>query len=114
MAVLNKDVLRWVKKRVLKSFLDFIVLAELRKRPMSGYDVKLFVHRKFGILLSSGGVYSQMYSMEREGLIKGRPDSTRRVYDLTSTGKEMIKSVAKANCGIVRFVEEVLIKESEV
>lgn len=39
--------------------------------PLSGYDVIMFVHKKFGILLSSGTVYSVLYSMERNGLVRG-------------------------------------------
>lgn len=114
MVCLKPDVLRWVQKRLLKTFLDFIVLAELTNRPMSSYDVISYVHRKFGILLSSGGVYSQIYSMEREGLIKGRFDRRKRVYDLTSKGRETIKNIEKANSDIKRFMEKILMKATEV
>lgn len=51
--------------------MDIIILAELRNRPMSGYDVISFIHNKFRLIVSSGTVYSLLYSLERNGLITG-------------------------------------------
>ena len=47
------------------------MLAELRNGAMSGYDAISFIHNKFGVLVSSGTVYSHLYALERDGLIKG-------------------------------------------
>jgi len=87
-------------ERMVKSFLDTIVLAKLRERdsPMSGYDVITLIHKKFRILVSSGTVYSLLYSMERDGLIIGRWVGSRRkrVYTLTEKGEEKIKAILEA------------------
>ncbi len=71
---------------------------------MSGYDVIKFIHDKFGMLLSSGTVYSLLYSMEREGLINGVQNSRKRVYTLTEKGKQNIRVITKANDEIQSFL----------
>ena len=38
-------ILRKIHERIIKTFMDIIILAELRKGPMSGYDVISFIHK---------------------------------------------------------------------
>ena len=70
--LMEAKVLKTMHERIIKSFMDIIVLSELRNGPMSGYDVISYIHNKFRILVSSGTVYSLLYSLERDGLIEGR------------------------------------------
>jgi len=84
-------------RRIIKNFLDVLVLAELRNAPMSGYDVIAFIHNKFRLLVSSGTVYSLLYSLERDGLIAGSWSQRKRVYKLTDKGEETIKAIMNAN-----------------
>jgi len=84
-------------RRIIKDFLDILVLAELRNGPMSGYDVLGFIHEKFRFLVSSGTVYSKLYSLERNGLISGTPNQRRRMYTLTEKGEQTIKAIVTAN-----------------
>lgn len=75
----------------MKDFLDVVILAELKKGlPKSGYDLVVIISRRFGVSLSSGTIYSLLYSLERDGLIEGRTMSRKRVYTLTSEGEEVI------------------------
>jgi len=90
-------VLKKMHRRIIKNFLDVLVLAELRNGPMSGYDVIAFIHNKFRLLVSSGTVYSLLYSLERDGLISGAWSQRKRVYKLTEKGEETIKAVMNAN-----------------
>ena len=62
---MEAKVLRQMHERIIKSFMDIIILAELRNGSMSGYDVISFIHNKFNLLVSSGTVYSMLYSLER-------------------------------------------------
>jgi len=95
---MEKSVLEKMYRRLVKSFMDVIVLAELKNgRPMSGYDIIGFIHDKFHILVSSGTVYSLLYSMEREGLIEGRWAKRKRVYTLTERGNREIEALLNAN-----------------
>jgi len=84
-------------RRIVKTFLDVLVLAELRNGPLSGYDVIAFIHNKFRLLVSSGTVYSLLYSLERDGLIRGVWNQRKRVYQLTEKGEDTIKTILNAN-----------------
>jgi DNA-binding PadR family transcriptional regulator len=90
-------VLKKMHRRIIKNFLDVLVLAELRNGPMSGYDVIAFIHNKFRLLVSSGTVYSLLYSLERDELISGSWNQRKRVYKLTDKGEETIKAIMNAN-----------------
>jgi DNA-binding PadR family transcriptional regulator len=94
---LEGRVLRKINERMIKNFMDIIVMAELRSGPLSGYDVISFVHNKFNLLVSSGTVYSLLYSLERNGLVEGTWDERKRTYKLTEKGEKTIETVLSAN-----------------
>jgi DNA-binding PadR family transcriptional regulator len=75
-------------ERIVKNFMCITILTELRNGPISGYDVISFIHNKFHLLVSSGTVYSLLYSIERNGLIKGTWKERKRVYKLEEIGKK--------------------------
>jgi DNA-binding PadR family transcriptional regulator len=60
-----------LRKQTIKSIMDIIMLAELKNGTMSGYDAIGYIHNKFGVLLSSGTIYSHLYALERDDLIRG-------------------------------------------
>jgi len=93
-----------LRRRAIKSFTDILILAELRKGSLSGYDIIGLLHKRFGILMSSGTVYSLLYSMERDGLIKGVWNQRKRVYILTEKGEQNTKVITKANEEIQSFL----------
>lgn len=93
-----------LRKRVIKSFLDILILVELKKGYISGYDVLSRIHKKYGVLMSSGTVYSMLYSLERNGLIRGTWNQRKRVYTLTEKGKQDMQIVTKANKEIQSFL----------
>lgn len=105
---LEGKVLRKLHERIIKNFMDIIILAELRKGPMSGYDVISFIHNKFNLLVSSGTVYSLLYSLERNGLIEGSWDERKRVYRLTEKGAKTIETILSANDKIKNFITNLL------
>jgi len=94
---LESEVLKKMHRRIVKSFMDILILAELRNSPMSGYDVIAYIHNKFGILVSSGTIYSLLYSMERDNLIRGIWAKRKRVYELTEKGERNIEAILNAN-----------------
>jgi hypothetical protein len=56
-----------VRKKVLKNFLDVIILRELEGNDsLSGYDVIAIIHKKFDLLMSPGTTYALLYSLERK------------------------------------------------
>ena len=105
---LEGKVLKKMHERIIKNFMDIIILAELRNRSMSGYDVISFIHDKFYLLVSSGTVYSLLYSLERIGLIDGTWRERKRVYELTEKGRKTINMILSANDKIKIFVTSLL------
>jgi DNA-binding PadR family transcriptional regulator len=98
-----------LRRRVIKNFMDILILAELRKSSLSGYDIIGLIHKKFGILVSSGTVYSLLYSLERNGLIKGLWNQRKRVYTLTEKGEQNTKVIMNANEEIQSFLRNMLL-----
>jgi len=91
---LDQKIWKEMHERIVKGFLDIAIMAKLMdSNPMSGYDVITFVDKKFNILLSSGTAYSVLYSMERNGLVRGMPSKGKRVYKLTDKGEKTIEVV---------------------
>jgi len=85
------NILQQLRKRTIKNFIDLLILLRLRKEPMSGYDVITMIFENFGFLPSSGSIYSTLYALEREGLIKGYWNGKKRLYMLTAKGEKMAR-----------------------
>jgi len=90
--------------RIVKNFMDILIMTELRDSPMSGYDAISFIHKKFRLLVSSGTVYSLLYSLERDGLIEGKFSNRKRVYALTEKGEETVQTIQEASEQIQIFM----------
>jgi DNA-binding PadR family transcriptional regulator len=105
---LEAKILKRMHERIIKNFMDIIILAELQNGPISGYDVISFIHNKFHLLVSSGTVYSLLYSLERNSLIEGTWNERKRVYKLTDKGKKTIDTILGANDKIRNFVTALL------
>jgi DNA-binding PadR family transcriptional regulator len=105
---LEGKILKKMHERIIKNFMDIIILAELRNGPLSGYDVISFIHNKFHLLVSSGTVYSLLYSLERNSLIEGTWNERKRVYQLTEKGRKTIETILSANDKIKNFITGLL------
>lgn len=101
-------VLEELRQKTVKNFMDILILKKLKQNAMSGYDTMSYIHRRFGIHLSPGTVYSTMYSLEREGLIKGILSERKRTYVLTERGKEVLETVKKSNGKIRNLLRSIL------
>jgi DNA-binding PadR family transcriptional regulator len=83
--------------RLIQDFMDVIILRVVKENLCtSGYELIKYLHRKFHVLISSGTVYSILYSLERNGLIEGSFDGRRRVYKLTGHGEEFFNEICTA------------------
>ncbi|MEM2118686.1 MAG: PadR family transcriptional regulator [Candidatus Bathyarchaeia archaeon] len=105
---LEGKILKKMHERIIKNFMDIIILAELQNGPLSGYDVISFIHNRFHLLVSSGTVYSLLYSLERNGLIEGTWNERKRVYKLTDKGEKTINTILSANDKIKNFMTSLL------
>jgi len=106
---LETSILEEIHDRIVKNFMDILILAELRKGcPMSGYDFIASIYKKSHIMVSSGTVYATLYSLERNGLIGGLYTSRKRVYKLTEKGEETIEAILNAREKIQNFMATLL------
>jgi DNA-binding PadR family transcriptional regulator len=97
-----------LRRRTIKTFMDMLVLAELQEKPLSGYDIITLIHKKFNVLVSSGTVYSLLYSLERKGLVNAEMEQRKRVYSLTDKGEETLETVGRANGEINGLVHSLI------
>jgi DNA-binding PadR family transcriptional regulator len=107
----EKSEARIIKKmheRVIKNFMDTIIMSELQNGAISGYDVISFIRTKFGFLVSSGTVYSLLYSLERNGLVEGAWIERKRVYKLTEKGAKTIETILSSQDKIKSFMTTIL------
>ena len=106
---MQSKILMEMHRRMIKDFLDIIILARLRNaKLLSGYEIMGLIHQKLGFLISSGTVYSLLYSMERKGLIKGELTDGKRIYVLTDQGKGVIDAILGSKEELLKFVRTLL------
>lgn len=105
---MESKILRKIHERIIKNFMDIIIMTELRNGSLSGYDFISYIHNKFNLLVSSGTVYSLLYSLERSGLIEGVWEERKRVYKLTQKGEKTINTLLGANDKIKGFMANIL------
>jgi len=96
-----------LEKRVIQDFMDIYILEEMEKSSLSGYDIIILMQKRFGLMVSSGTVYSLLYSMERNGWIKGVWDERKRVYELTEKAQHEARIIAKVNEGVRNFLRSI-------
>jgi DNA-binding PadR family transcriptional regulator len=99
-----------IEIRLVKNFLDVLILVEMKKRTfLTGYDVIDVVNKKFGDMLSPGTVYSTIYSIERKGFIKGDSNGRKTVYELTEAGKEATTTILDARQEAENVLEAIFV-----
>jgi DNA-binding PadR family transcriptional regulator len=93
---LDNQTIKKLKQRVIRELLDIIVLGKLQEGTLSGYDIIIYLNSRFQTVVSSGTVYSLLYSMERKGLIEGVWDERKRAYKLAEDGRHTIEEIKGA------------------
>lgn len=94
-------------RRFVMNFLDVLILLKLRNASLSGYDIISSIHKRFNMLISSGTVYSLLYRLERDGLIKGQSHSRKRMYTLTDKGRKTVNVLLGMRDKILRLVLDI-------
>jgi DNA-binding PadR family transcriptional regulator len=98
-----------IENRIVKEFLDLIVLIALKNQSsLTGYDIMMHVHRRFGTLISSGTIYSVLYSLERKNMIKGTSDGRKTSYLLTQEGDQYLKAFKESKKEFAEFMAKFL------
>jgi len=96
-SVVENDVIMEMRERIVRAFLDLIVLMKLSEgcERLGGYDFIKLVTEEFDVMLSAGSIYAALYSMERNGLIQASSNRRKRVYVLTDKGEATVKTISE-------------------
>jgi len=85
-----------IQTKLMKGFLDFVILQFLKGQPMHGYQIIRTFRRNFGVYFGPSTIYPLLSFLEEKGYIKsqwnlekGRP---RKVYSLTPQGAGTLNS----------------------
>ena len=101
-------IIKKLKERFIKDWLDVIVLGQLQRCECSGYDLIIYIQERFGFLVSSGTLYSLLYSLERNGLVVGKWVMRHRAYILTEKGAAQLSAVSASKAQLSVLLSEVL------
>lgn len=105
--VLQEKILDEINERIVKNFLDIVVMEKLKSESLSGYDFIAYINKRFNMLISAGTVYSLLYSLERKQLIEGSGEERRRTYKLSEKGNQAIDIILKEQETIKDYLENI-------
>ena len=105
-------VARALEKRILTDCMDLLILSIMYNghNIIGGYDVIRYLHRRFHFLPSPGTVYSQLYALERKGLIKAAGNRGKRTYALTEKGRKYFQMIQSCREYIQMILNDVIFK----
>jgi len=95
-----------LKIKLIKGYLDILILRRLLDVPSSGNDIIQYLIRKYGIYLSPGLVYSKLYSLERRRLVRSIQKVKKRIYMITKSGEEFLRIYQNFSDEFIRFAIE--------
>ena len=97
--------LRKVDKQLTRGLLDIIVLELLRSEAMHGYKIITAIRRNFGAYFGPSTIYPFLNEMQEKGYITSqwetKHDRPRKVYTITSEGKNMLTGIEQSFSTIV-------------
>jgi DNA-binding PadR family transcriptional regulator len=83
-----------LRENIIKSHLEIIVLSMLAEISISGYDLIKEIFARYNVFLSQGTVYSLLYCLKDEGIIRAefaKGDMRTKRYSATQEGKQIIE-----------------------
>jgi PadR family transcriptional regulator PadR len=83
-----------VSNKLMKGLLDLIILQFLSTQPMHGYQVITKIRKNFGVYFGPSTIYPLLNTLEKKGVVNSvwnmNSDRPRKIYSLTSEGKNML------------------------
>ena len=89
---MESKLLMQMNARIVKNFLDMLILIELKRGSLSYNELVSFFHRRFDEIVDFSLVDSNLKFLEKEGLITNRTVKNKKVYALTTKGEEKVKA----------------------
>jgi DNA-binding PadR family transcriptional regulator len=101
------ELLENFSKRVVTDFMDILILAKLDEgKSLSGYDFVASLSEEFRIFFSAGTIYSQLYALERQGLLQENMTGRKKVYSISSEAKEYMPFIMNVRSKIKELIED--------
>jgi DNA-binding PadR family transcriptional regulator len=98
--MMNASSQKAVRTKLAKGLLDIIILEQLQKETMHGYQLITNIRRDFGVLFGPSTIYPLLAQLEKKGYVVSawnlssvRP---RKEYALTEQGKDLLSLNEKA------------------
>jgi len=85
-----------VREKLVKTFLDIIILGFLYEQPNHGYQIIADIHTSFGVLLSPGTVYPQLDELTEKGLLTIDKIQRKKIYSLSREGRKYALEIVDA------------------
>lgn len=82
-----------VQERILRAFLDLVILRMLLHQPMTAYEIDNAILKKFGVKRSPNVVYTRLATMELKGLISCARAKHGRIYSITEKGRKRADNI---------------------
>lgn len=101
-----------LKRRLLKSCLEFAILAEMSQRTIvSVPHIITFFEKNFNIHISPGTIYPVFKKLEKKKHIKRVAHNTKTLYVLTISGKTELLKIQQDMNELRCLIYDLLIKE---
>jgi DNA-binding PadR family transcriptional regulator len=92
---------------MIKSHLKIIVLKSLEKKAMTGYDLVKEIHSSTHHWKPSfGSIYPLLKDFHEKGLVSVKVSGRKKVYSLTTKGKQTLKDIFKTKDNIYNVTME--------
>ena len=84
-----------LRRRLYRAFLDIFLLRLIDEEPLWGYRLMELLRERYGLRVGPPVLYPLLSSLERRGFLEGLDvhvgGRRRRVYQLTSRGREYMR-----------------------
>ncbi len=88
----DSELLMQMNKRIVKNFLDILILIELRRDSVNYSELANIFHKRFGEIVDFSLIDSNLKFLEKEEMITNRTVKNKKFYALTTKGEEKVKA----------------------
>ena len=93
MPILNFKLEPSVRKRMLRAFLDLLMIRILTQHSMSSYEINKTLTKKYHVMIGPSTIYSKLSTLEEQGSIQSDKGRSGKVYRLTDQGKQIASNM---------------------
>lgn len=95
-------------ERLVKEYLDIVILSLVASKPMCGTDILDIVHRNFNVLLSPGTIYPLLHRLKKDGLIECEYSIKKKVYKPARGSEANIQRILEEHSSASEFLNDFL------